>query len=204
VTFSNDVDGATGLQANGGKQGDPYDYQSDRRLILKITRAKAMFASALTIGAVLLVGAAPAWANQADAFYITGANGGTRYFLIDDVTLQVHTAMIPTIWNNVNGKMWGSSPTYEWKQDGGPNWCWTWEGSGQSVILQPCLQNDKSQLWWQRTNGQFVNWQATVDASNSDQCLNAIHLQDGSLLNVIGCKSKSQSGWWDQYWTSVS
>jgi hypothetical protein len=169
-----------------------------------MTRVKAMFASTLTIGAVLLAGTAPAWANQTDAFYITGPNGGTRYFLILSSTLQVHTAMIPTLWSNINGTTWDSRPVYEWQDDGGAHWCWTWESSNNSVIPQPCLQNDKSQLWWRTTTGQMVNWQATVDASNSNQCLNAIHLQDGSLLNAIGCKTKSQPGWWDQYWSTVS
>jgi hypothetical protein len=171
---------------------------------LKLTRAKVALASALAIGAVL-AGTAPAWANQTDAFYITGPNGGTRYFLIYTVDIQVHTAMIPTLWSNINGKTWsfegGSRPTYEWTKGNG--WCWTWQGSGQSVIPQPCLQNDTAQLWWRNTAGQFINWRATVDANNSNQCLNAIHLQDGSMLNVIGCKNKTQSGWWDQYWTSI-
>ena len=63
---------------------------------------------------------------------------------------------------------------------------------------------DKAQLWWQNSAGQFINWRATVVAKNSDQCLNAEHLQDGSMLDVIGCKSKHRRGWFDQYWKSVS
>jgi hypothetical protein len=165
-----------------------------------------MIASILAMGAVLLVSAAPAWANQTDGIYITGPNGGTRYFLIDySSVLEVHTVITPTLWSNINGTTWGSRPVYEWRNDSlQSNWCWTWAGSGKALILNPCLQNDKSQLWWQMTDGQFVNWQATVDAGNSNQCLNADHLQDGSQLSVIGCKSKSQPGWWDQYWKSVA
>jgi hypothetical protein len=174
---------------------------------VKFRRAMVAVASTVAIGGLLLAGAAPAFASQTDAFYITGPSGGTRYFLIDSVDVQVHTAMIPTFWSDINGKAWsykgGTRPTYEWKDDSVTGWCLTSEGS-KSVILQPCRKNDKAELWWRNSAGQFINWQTTARAKNSDRCLNAEHLQDGSMLDVVACKAKHRPGWFDQYWKSVT
>ena len=168
---------------------------------MKIRHARAALLAFLGIGAILLT-TTPAYAVQADAFYITAASGGTRYFLIDHATLHVQTAIIPTIWTNIHGEMWGNRPVYEWAIDGS-NTCWAWSASSEMVFPQVCDPGNKTQLWWQN-NGHFINWQATLDANGSSQCMNAEHLQEGSLIDTMGCKNTSQPGWWDQLWYSVS
>jgi hypothetical protein len=170
-------------------------------------KAAALASSAIAIGAVLLAGTAPAFANQTDMLYITNLSN-SRYYLVDvdgyaDVSQPINGG---NDFSNINGTTWsydgGSRPVYEWTFDdpsGDGSSCLTADGSSHLEIL-PCKAGEHDQLWWQNSAGQFINWGAT--GTGSDQCMNAEHAEDGGNLNVIGCKSKSQSGWFDQYWTS--
>ena len=177
---------------------------------MRIPRAWAALASTIAIGAAVLAAAAPAYANQTDAFYIRNSTGtGQRLFLITtDGLPEVDTVAIPPFWSNINGETWsvagGSRPVFEWQSDAGAHWCLTSAGSGQPLIMQPCRAADNAELWWQTTNGQFVNVEATDDNNNVAQCMNADHFEIGSRVDVLACKSKSQAGWWDQFWTSIT
>ena len=171
---------------------------------MKITRARVALASALAIGTVLLAGTAPAYANQQVSFYVTSATGGTRYWLVPNSIGQViiSTPIIPAQWSNINGTTWiNNRPVYEWQNTNGTGLCLTWEGAGIQTRVTPCQKGNTTQLWWQNNN-HLINVKAT-NQSTTNQCLNAEHLQIGSPVNVIGCKSKSQPGWWDQVWYSI-
>jgi hypothetical protein len=161
--------------------------------------------SVIAIGAVLLAGTVPAFANQEAGFYIKTASG-SRYWLVNDGGYaQVNQPIMGgDTFENINGTKWGSRPVYEWwdlAASADVKQCLTSKGSGARVEILTCKKGDKAQLWWQTSGGQFVNWAAT--GSGSSQCMNAEHAADGSFVNVIGCKTKKQSGWRNQYWYSL-
>jgi hypothetical protein len=157
---------------------------------------------AVLAGAGVLTGAAPAYASQIDTFYVTDLSGGQWWLVnaggIAEVNQPINDG---DDFTNINGTTWGSRPVYEWQDLNASNYCLTSEGAGgPSVRLMPCKAGDEDQLWWQTTAGQMLNWGAT--GSGSGECLNASHASDGSAVDVIGCKTKTQPGWFDQYWST--
>jgi hypothetical protein len=172
---------------------------------LRLTRAAAA-SSVIAIGAVLLAGAVPAFANQQDGFYILSENGGNnKYWLVNDGGLATVNQPIEggDTFENINGTTWNSRPVYEWWDEAASpdvKECLTSEGSAATVKILPCKVGDEAQLWWSN-KGEFVN-EATT-GSGSSQCLNADHATDGSDVDVLGCKTDLQVGWFDQYWNSL-
>jgi hypothetical protein len=171
------------------------------------SKAAALASSAIAIAGLLagtgvLAGTTSAYANQTVAFYITNLSG-SQYWLINaggtaEVSQPVNDG---NDFTNIYGAKWGSRPVYEWQDLNASNLCLTSEGAGGAAVkLLGCQAGNKNQLWWQTTGGQLLNWGAT--GSGSGQCLNASHASDGSQVDIIGCKTKSQPGWFDQYWTS--
>jgi Ricin-type beta-trefoil lectin domain len=174
---------------------------------MRIRFARAALASStIAIGAVLLAGTVPAFANQEAGFYIKTPSG-SRYWLVDDLGRATVSQPIEggDTFENINGAKWGSRPVYEWWDLAGSSdvkQCLTSEGSsGQQVQIALCKAGDKNQLWWRTSGGQFINEGAT--GKGSSKCLNASHASDGSAVDVVGCKTKSQSGGFDQYWISL-
>jgi len=174
---------------------------------MKIRLGLVAAASAAAIGATILTGALPAHAAQIDEFHIVNS-GGTFYYILGPISPNLPLRVITgggTQFENVNGttkSIDGSNPepVFEW-QELNTNLCWTYEPSNLEVNLQSCTPNDTEQLFWQTTSGHFIN----VSASNSAGtgfCLNATHAVDGDPINIIGCKSQSAPGGFDQFWFS--
>lgn len=160
--------------------------------------------SAAVVVATVFTGAVPALANQTDQFHIT--NGNTSYYMLSTNVpgqpLKVTTGG-GTEFSNVHGATWsykgGSRPVYEWEQ-GITNRCWAYNSTNGDLVQHTCSAGDKSELFWINTAGQIINEAATL-SKGTDYCVNVTHAVIGAPINVIGCKSRSAPGGFDQYWT---
>jgi hypothetical protein len=161
-------------------------------------------ASTAVIAAMVFTGAVPALANQTDQFHIT--NGNTSYYMLSvnvpNQPLKVTTGG-GTAFSNVHGATWsyqgGSRPVYEWEQ-GTTNRCWSYNSANGALVQNTCSAGNKNELFWINTPGQIINEAATL-SKGADYCVNVTHAVPGATINVIGCKSRSAPGGFDQYWT---
>jgi hypothetical protein len=186
------------------------------RVIMRIryTRAAALASSAITVGAVLLAGSVPAFANETETFYVINAAGTPMYMVSNNdpsTPLFVSdggASETGTDFSDINGTKepidGGSpAPVYEWEELNS-NRCWEYDASDSGYLFMvTCSPGNANQLFWSRTNGQIVNVAAS-NAAGTLFCVNATHSISpggtGEPINVIACKSKTASGGFDQYW----